>query len=97
MKNRILKRFESRLFKIKVSLADNKQPAPTPAPSHLRMKFYQKFLPLEAEFSNFCPGESFNFGRVLEDGNAGVDNCQAEGNTILILKSKVKLVKDFKI
>ena len=39
-----------------------------------RVKLYQKLFPLEAEFSNFGPGEGVDLGGTLEDQNTKVSH-----------------------
>ena len=39
-----------------------------------RVKFDEEFLPFEADFSDFGPGEGVDFGQILEDCDSAVDH-----------------------
>ena len=49
------------------------------------MKLYQKLFPLEAEFSNFGPGEGVDLGGALEDQNTEVGHRQAKSDAFVVL------------
>ena len=50
-----------------------------------RVKFYQELFPLEAQFSNFGPGEGVDLGGALEDQNTKVSHRQAQSDAFVIL------------
>ena len=49
------------------------------------MELYQELFSLEAEFSNFRPGECVDLGGGLEDEDAEVSHGQGEGDTFMVL------------
>ena len=49
------------------------------------MKFYQELFPLEAQFSNFRPGEGVDLGVTLEDQNTKVSHRQTQADAFVIL------------
>ena len=49
------------------------------------VKFYQELFPLEAQFSNFGPGEGVDLGGALEDQNTEVGHRQAKSDAFVVL------------
>ena len=56
--------------------------------TNLWVKFNQKFLSFEAEFSDLGPRESFYFGKVLEDIDSTVHHSKSKGYSVLVLVEK---------